>query len=121
MNVRSKSGGFTLIEILITIVIITVGIIALSEAFNKGQLVLSDIENVRTAMNIAQEKMEEVSNTFFGSLSDSGPAADPDFPSFNVTVDVAEGQNPMQVDVTVAWQAKGGQASATLATLVSDI
>ncbi|MGB3083026.1 MAG: prepilin-type N-terminal cleavage/methylation domain-containing protein [Candidatus Omnitrophota bacterium] len=118
---KTRSKGFTLIEVLITIVVITVGIIALSEAFNKGQLTLSDVESVRIAMNIAQEKMEEVSNTSFGSLADSGPAADADFPDFSVEVDVAGGQNPMQVDVTVTWQARGGQASTTLTTLVSDV
>ncbi len=116
-----KKNGFTLVEIIITIFILTIGIIALSEAFNRGHYVQSDIENTRTAINIAQTEMENISNTSFGSLADNGPTQDPDFSNFTVTVDVAEGQNPMQVDITVAWQAKGGEADITLTTLVSDI
>jgi hypothetical protein len=103
-----------------TVVVISGGIIAISAAFNAGIYAQTDAENVRTAMYIAQARMEEVSATAFDSLADSGPTADPDFPGFNVSVDVAEGQDPMQVDVTVAYPAKGGQAGVTLTTLVSD-
>jgi hypothetical protein len=88
-------------------------------ALNSGIYATSDIENVDLALNIAQAKMEEIKNTAFGSLADSGPTADANFPRFSTTVNVAEGQNPMQVDVTVSWQVKGGQTSIILTTLVA--
>ena len=50
----------------------------------------------------------------------SGPASDPDFPDYEVTVDVSEGDDPMQVDVTVAWDVKGGQSAVALTTLRAD-
>ena len=80
----------------------------------------SDIENVDLALNIAQAKMEEIKNTAFGSLSDSGPTADANFPRFSTTVKVAEGQNPMQVDVTVVWSVLGSSTNITLTTLVAN-
>ncbi len=117
--------GFTLLEVLIATIILTVGVIAICGAFNAGIFASADIENVDLALNIAQAKMEEIKNTPFADLADSGPVpADSDPASslarFNVTVDVAEGQNPMQVDVTVAWDVKGGQTDITLTALIAD-
>lgn len=107
-------------EVLITAVVFTSGAIAVIWAFNIGIFAVTDAENVDLALNIAQIKMEEIKNTVFASLADSGPAADADFPLFSITVNVAESQNPMQVDVTVAWEVKGGAASLTLTTLAAE-
>ncbi len=112
--------GFTLLEVLIATVIFTIGVTAIIWAFNLGMFASSDIENVDLALNIAQAKMEQIKNTAFGSLSDSGPTADANFPRFSTAVNVAEGQNPMQVDVTVARNVKGGSTSITLTTLVAN-
>lgn len=112
--------GFTLLEILIAIIILTVGVIALTGAFTSGISAATDVENVDLALNIAQAKMEKIKDTAFASLTDSGPTTDANFSNFNVTVDVAEGNDPTQVDVTVAWNVKGGQTSVALTTLVTD-
>ena len=115
-----KRGGFTLLEILIALIILVGGVIAISRAFSTGLFATTDIENVDLALNIAQAKTEEIKNTPFANLSDSGPNPDPNFPNFSVSVDVAEGQDPMQVNVTVAWQTKGGETNVALITLVAD-
>lgn len=120
VHMRFEKNGFTLLEVLIAAVILTVGVAALVWAFSAGIFATTDIEDVDLALNIAQAKMEEIKNTAFASLADSGPAADAYFPRFSTTVNVAEGQNPMQVDVTVAWQVKGSAASFTLTTLAAD-
>ncbi|MDD5449472.1 MAG: prepilin-type N-terminal cleavage/methylation domain-containing protein [Candidatus Omnitrophica bacterium] len=112
--------GFTLLEVLIAAVVLTAGVVAIMWAFNTGLYATTDVENVDLALNIAQAKMEEIKNSAFADLADSGPTADPDFPRFLTTVNVAEGQNPMQVDVTVNWDAKGGQTGFTLSTLIAD-
>jgi len=116
-----KKNGFTLLEILITIIVLTLGTIALIQAFSTGLLASTDVENVDLALNIGQARMEELRNTPFADLVDSGPTADATFSNFDVTINVAEDTNPMQADVTVVWNAKGGQASVVLTTLVADI
>ena len=112
--------GFTLFEIIITVVIFVTGVAAIAWAFSVGLFATADVENVDLALNIAQGKMEEIKNTAFASLADSGPTPDANFLNFDVTVNVAEGQNPMQADVTVAWDVKGEQTSIKLTTLITN-
>lgn len=118
---NSHKKAFSLIEVLITLIVLTIGVVAISRAFSTGLFASTDIENVDLALNIAQAKMEQIKNTAFASLADSGPTADSNFSRFNVTVNVSEGQDPMQVAVTVSWSVKGGQNSIILTTLVANL
>lgn len=120
MSDMRRSGGFTLLEVLVTVIVLTSGVIAVMWALNAGMYAATDAENVDLALAIAQARMEVVKNTPFAGLVDSGPAADPNFSAFSVTVSVAEGQDPMRVDVTAAWNEKGGQSSLALTTLVTN-
>jgi prepilin-type N-terminal cleavage/methylation domain-containing protein len=120
MKRKTKNNGFTLIEILISLVLLTVGIISITSAFSTGISASGDSQNVATALNIAQKKMEAIKNTAFANISSSGPSADPVFSDFNSAVSAAIGQNPMRVDITVSWRAKAGDTSITLTTLVAN-
>jgi type IV pilus assembly protein PilV len=115
-RIHSRNQGFTLLEILITVVLLTVGVLALSQAFSTTLLTSTDAESVDLGLNIAQAKMEELKNTAFSSLASSGPTADSNFPNFNMTVTVT-GADPKQIDVTAAWNVKGGSTSVGLTTL----
>ena len=97
--------GFTLIEVLVTILIVSASVVAIAAAFNTGVYVTADIENTDKAIRIAEAKMEEiealVAESGVSALADSGPTADADFPNYNVTVNVTENLDPMPVEVTV--------------------
>ena len=112
----SRNSGFTLLEILLTLLLLTVGVTVLSQAFSTGMLASTDIENVDLALNIAQAKMEDLKNTSFASLASSGPTADANFSNFNVTVSVT-GTDPKQIDVTVSWNTQGGSPTVKLTSL----
>ena len=120
INLPIPKRGFSLLEFMIAMIIFTAGLIAVVQAFNAGFLSSEDASNVDLALNIAQAKMEQIKNSSFSSIADSGPAADANFSNFNLTVNAAEGQNPMRVDVTVNWNVKGGQANVALTSMVTN-
>ena len=119
-----KKRGFTLLEVLLATVVISVGVIALVSAFSSGLSVSTNVENMDLALDIARANMEMVKNKSFINIDTdaeiSSLVSNLGFSNFTVTADVAEGQNPMQVDVTVSWNVKGGQTSQTMTTLVTN-
>ena len=117
---RCKNNGFSLIEVLLATAIVSGGVIAVAQGFASGLLAYNDTKDTELALNIAQAKMEEIKNTLFAALVDSGPTADPHFSNFRVTVNTAEGQDPMRVEVTVSWNVKGGESNLVLTTLVTN-
>ena len=112
--------GFTLLEVLLATIVFVVGVTAVIQAFSIGIYATGDVENVNIATNIAQGKMEEIVNTPFANIVNSGPTPDANFPRFFVTVVATTGNNPMLVGVTVSWNAKGAQTSVVLTTLVAN-
>lgn len=116
--------GFTLLEVLLATVIISVGVTALVWAFSSGLFATTDIENLNLATNIAQANMEMVKSKNFADINTtakiSNLVSNLGFSNFNVSAAVGEGQNPLPVNVTVCWNVKGGQANTTLTTLVTD-
>lgn len=123
---RHTKKGFTLLEVLIALIILTVGVIAITRAFSTGLFASTGVEDTDLALNIAQAKMEEIRNTSFGSIADNGPTpadANPDSPlyKFNVTVDETTVSTDLKrVEVTVDWATKGGTADVELKTLAAN-
>lgn len=122
-NIYARKG-FTLLEIMITIALLAIGTLAITEAFNAGLFTSTDAENVDLALNIAQANLETIKNQNFADIDTdaevSSLISNLGFSDFTVSGNVAEGQDPMQVDVTVTWNVKGGTTSITLTTLVTD-
>jgi len=112
--------AFTLLESLIALFILTIGVVSIALALGVGTQSSLSAEKTDLALNILQARMEELKNTDFDDLEDADPAIDADFNDFSVSVDVAEGQNPMQVTATVTWGQRGRQRSITLTTLAAD-
>lgn len=104
-----KNKGFTLLEILMAIIIIGIGISAIIGAYNTGIFFTSDIENTDIALNIARQEMEEIKNTSFESIVDSGPITDDIFQNFNIEVATSfvddTNSELKEVDVIVTWDA----------------
>lgn len=119
--------GFSLLEILITVIILTIGVVAISRAFSAGIFASASDENVELALGIAQTKLEDIYGTLGGVANEArhdvsqdgfvgGIYADQDF---EVEVQTDD-NNPERVDVTVYWDTTSGEANITLTTLVAD-
>lgn len=116
--------GFTLLELLLTMVLFSSGVVALAWAISAGVSASIHIEGMDLALNIAQSAMEEAKNKSFTTLvseGSTGPTADPDFSDYDITFNIASGNDPMRIDVIVTWDVKGGENSVTLTSLVTDI
>ena len=119
--ILSRKAGFTLIESMIAAVIFTVAIIAIIWALNAGIFAVSDVENVRSALNLAQAKMEEVKSTAYPSVVSQSKAVVPGFASFQQQVAVTTVQTDLkQVVVTVYWTVKGSETNSALTTLAAN-
>src|SRR5688572_29694609 len=54
--------GFSLIEIMLTIMVLALGILSITRSFNTALLSENQINNRRTARTLGEEKMEEIKN-----------------------------------------------------------
>jgi prepilin-type N-terminal cleavage/methylation domain-containing protein len=120
-----STRGFTLLEVLMTVVLIAVGITALVIAFSRGIAASADVSSAHTAASLAQLKLEEVQNTAFASIASEARAAVSGFTGFDreVTVTASPGStdaNLKQVDIIVYWTVKGGEISQTVTSFVAN-
>lgn len=113
--------GFTLLEVLVALIILTVGIVSIVGIFSKGIVGSVDAENTAIAMNLAQRRMEEYRNLDFDTgVVNEAKAAVSGFPGFQREVVVAEPQTALkQVTVKAYWSYKGGEVTVPLVTYIS--
>ena len=114
--------GFTLLEMLVTIVLLTVGITSILRVVSMAMFADTDLENVITARYLAQETVEEIKDAASYSDIDNFNSVRStltgDFVDFDREVIVSG--NPKQVDVTVYWTARGQDRSVDLVTLFTN-
>lgn len=117
--------GFTLLEILITIVLLTAGITSILRAMSMAMVAEPDKtknENASVAKYLAQEKMEEIKDASSYSNIDSfiatKTALSDDYSNFEREVTVSG--DPKQVNVIVYWTVNSVEQSIDLVTLFAD-
>ena len=115
--------GFSLLEVLITTILMVVGVVAVVKAVNDGMAIDFAAENRAVATQLAQEKMESIK----GSTSFSGITATPKaavdavkFPQFKSEV-LVSGSDPKQVTVNVYWDTTDPSLKVTLQTLITNL
>jgi type IV pilus assembly protein PilV len=119
-----QSEGFTLIELLIAIVLITVGLVSLMGIMSVGMYADANLEFMIVALNLANEKIEQIKDVDFGSISaDVETGSDIDFDWIDqrvVTVSEPYGPNLLKdVTVTVEWTQKGSTQSVEVETFIA--
>ena len=118
MNKIANSSGFTLIEVMIAIFILTVallGVAGMAATVINGNAFSKEIT---TATTLAQDKMEELKNTDYGSIV-SGNDADSIYTrTWTIAADTpAAGMKTIEVKVEFPW--KGATHNVTLKTLMA--
>ncbi len=117
----SSIKAFSLLEILIAIMIFTVGIVSVIGLFNMGLFGDVDVENTFTALALTQRRLEEIRNLDFTTgIVNETKAAVTGFTGFQREVIVTQPQTDLkQVMVTTYWTAKANEVGTSLVTYIS--
>lgn len=118
----SSSRGFTLLEVLLATLVITLGFFALLQVFSLGLFASRDNESVLVATQLAQEKMDEIRNKSYASIANEAKAAVTGFSDFQREVVVTTPQTDLkQVSVNVYWNTKSVELNTGLVTYASNL
>jgi type IV pilus assembly protein PilV len=114
--------GFTLIELLIAIVLIVVGLVALMGAMSAGICADAALEYRLTALNLANEKLEELKDSDYSLVTSATESSISGFSWVDdriVTVsEVDTGLKDVQVEVR--WTQKSSTQSVAVETYIAD-
>jgi prepilin-type N-terminal cleavage/methylation domain-containing protein len=111
---QSNQSGFTLIELMVSVVILALAAVGIVQAFSTGFQGTADARDITEATTYAQEKMEEITNTTFdGIVSETSAIPQTKF-TCNVSV-----ENPYsgdtdlkKVTTTVSWLNRNGESKS---------
>ncbi len=128
---KNKEEGFTLIEVLVTMVILSGVLTALLSCFIYGLNIISRMKQTAIATQIIQEQLEDIrdktydeivsletsfSNDRIDQLSTSSGCEDA---SGGVAVESSEGDDIKKITVTVQWTYRGRAQSEDLVTFIT--
>lgn len=120
-SLKRKPAGFTLLEVLLALLLITVGTLALAQAFSLGLFSSAENESLLVSSQLAQEKMEEIRNKTYSGISNESRAAVSGFSGYEREVVVTTPvTNLKQVNVNVYWFNKASELSTSLVTYASN-
>lgn len=118
---RRMTSGFTLLEILATLIIFTGGVMAVFDLLSTALAASVDAENTIIAVYLSQQRLEEMRNLDFDTgIVNETRAGVPGFVGFEREVTVATAQPDLkQVTVTTYWAFKAGEVGVPLETYIS--
>ena len=114
--------GFTILEMLISVVLLVVGTVAVLSMFGTGIIADAGIEKSTVALALAQEEMELIKGADSWDAIDcfASPRTNigGDYPDFDR--EVAVDGDPKTVRVLTYWTARGTTQTVELATLFTN-
>jgi type II secretion system protein I len=114
-----RRRGFTLLEVIVSLVVLTTGLVMVMEAFTVGLRASAAADRRTMAALLLQDKMEELKKEpLLTAGSDEGDFGE-DFADYNWRVDISETETPglVHVEVTVMWEGRRGEDELGLITL----
>lgn len=123
---KSKRQGFTLVELLIAIILAASGLMVLIQLMGIAIFADSDIEYSLIALNLANEKLEELKDDGYSHANlNTGTHTESSISGFDFVDDrivtVSEVNTDLKdVQVEVRWTQKGGQQSVNVRTYIAN-
>jgi prepilin-type N-terminal cleavage/methylation domain-containing protein len=118
----SIEEGFTLIEIMIALVVMSIGLTALAAVQISAIRGNAFSKRMTTAMSIADGKMEQIKNGLYASIiSESATQVTQSNMNFTRQVTITNGPlaNTKTVNVTVSWSEGSKSHTVPITTIVS--
>lgn len=117
-----KQKGFTILEVLLAVVLITTGFAVLLNFASIGLFSGGENENELTGISLAQDKIEELRNKSYANVVNEVKAAVSGFTGFQREVVVTIPQtNLKQININVYWLSKSSELNTGITTYVSNI
>ncbi|MDQ7791725.1 MAG: prepilin-type N-terminal cleavage/methylation domain-containing protein [Clostridia bacterium] len=115
-SLRNKTGGFTLIEVLVALVIISILLTPLATGYGLYHRATAQADGETLAALLAQDKMEEMKGKTYPQLVD-GSDSDTPRSGYSRTVEVSTGTlGTKTIVVTVTYPVQEGTSQVTLQT-----
>ena len=122
---QSRQVGFTLMELMISILLIVGAVAAATFMMGRGMFAATGTETFQQAVALAQERMENLRGATFASIVSKLRAPVSGWTGFDRKVDVSQpaGTNSdfKQVAVTVYWSTVDGELSTSLTSTVANV
>jgi len=115
---KNLSKGFTLLEVLVAIVILSVGLLGL--ACLAGSIIGYNqfADQVTTATTLSQDKIEELKNTGYSSITSSSDTQSIYTRTWTIA-SVSPATNMKTIEVKVVWNLKGTAKEVVLKTIIA--
>ncbi|MFH0887522.1 MAG: hypothetical protein V1843_05070 [bacterium] len=117
-----KKNGFSVLELIMSMVILVLVFFPLLQAIAMGLASGSDTESETMALNIARQKVEETRNLSYASIASVTKVAHGTYPQYQYQITVTTPQtNLKQVTATTYWISPGGsELNVALSTYVAN-
>ena len=113
---RSGRQGFTLVEIMMVLLILSLGILPIAVIQHRARREVTESDNFTRAITVAQGQMERIKGLGFGNAAADSGVIDNITWTSNITT-VITGLE--RIEVTASWQSPDQMEQLTIADLVS--
>ena len=112
--------GFSLVELLLALLLITVGLFPLLNLVSTSLSVAGNSQSMPSALNLARAKMEEIKNTPYDTIAGQAKSAVPGASGYSQEVQVSNPQTTLKdIKVIIYWKEKSSEKNLNLETLIA--
>jgi len=116
-----SAGGFSFIDLMLALVILTIGVLAFAQLQVVASLGNTSSQNLNAAITVAEAQLEHIKGQAYGSVASSGPTpvAGTIFTQQVTVTANSPVANSSTVQVMVTWSDQTGTHTIPMATVIT--
>lgn len=117
-----KNKGFTLLEVIISMVVVVVGLVLISQAFSVSLHAVGVSDKATLVKMLAEQQIAQLEMQSFSNLQSTNGNFSPDHSEITWQEDVANTSlsNLKQVTLTISWTENNATQSLVITKLIAD-